>query len=238
MMQALKIQPISRKTWRRSLFIPVGLLCLLTVGFWLGDWDRRFVNLLYADGEFMYKQSSILHVIYEVAAWPAILLAFVCFVYFLISLIRRRPGDLRLISLGICLSIIVGPALLVNFVFKDYYGRPRPKQVEQYGGEMEYLTVLVPGTEKYGRSFPSGHSAVGYVMLVLFLTGLSVRNPLAWWALAFAIPYGTVIGMARVLQGAHWLSDVMWSLGIIYYCTLAVLWALGIFRPEKAVQQK
>jgi hypothetical protein len=41
---------------------------------------------------------------------------------------------MRMYGLFILLSVILGPGLLVNLVFKDHWGRPRPRQVVALGG--------------------------------------------------------------------------------------------------------
>ena len=40
----------------------------------------------------------------------------------------RRP------ALFLVLVAALGPGLLINVVFKDHYGRPRPREVQELGG--------------------------------------------------------------------------------------------------------
>jgi membrane-associated phospholipid phosphatase len=190
---------------------------------------------LFVNGIFPCKDSIVCRIIYEFTSYPAVILGIGCLAYILYALVKKKSWDVSgTLALGIVLSMVIGPGLIVNFGFKDYYGRPRPKQVEMFGGEMEFHPVLVPGTEKYARSFPSGHSAMGFIFVVGFLSGLSLRRRWAWWFLIVALAYGSFIGLIRMLQGAHWPSDILWSFGIVYYCTFFVTYLLGIFRPEEA----
>jgi len=50
--------------------------------------------------------------------------------------------------------------------------------------------------------------------------------------LAVGIGYGSLMGYARIAQGAHFLSDIVWSFGIVYLTTHAVFYALGLHRAR------
>jgi lipid A 4'-phosphatase len=120
----------------------------------------------------------------------------------------RRP------CLLVVLTTIVGAGLLVNAVLKQYWGRPRPDQTVEFGGKWEYRPVFSPGTPGKGASFPCGHCTMGFV----FLSMIGFRREkkvLAVGAAAAGIVLGVLLSACRIVQGAHFLSDTIWSLGII-----------------------
>jgi membrane-associated PAP2 superfamily phosphatase len=41
-----------------------------------------------------------------------------------------------------------------------------------------------------------------------------------------------MMGYARMAQGAHFLSDIVWALGVVYLSALAVFYALGLHRAS------
>jgi hypothetical protein len=62
---------------------------------------------------------------------------------------------------------------------------------------------------------------MGYLFVTLFF----LRRQAPRLAIAggcFGLLYGTLVGMARMVQGAHFATDVLWSLGLIWM-TAAVL---------------
>jgi lipid A 4'-phosphatase len=130
------------------------------------------------------------------------------------------------------LLLALGPGLLVNAVCKPLWSRPRPGEITAFGGEHPFVPVLSvgEGPEKY--SFPSGHAAMGfYLMAPAFV--LSGLRPL--WAAAFlglGLFYGTLIGLARIVAGGHFASDVLWSAGIVYFTGLGLSALFGFHREE------
>jgi len=126
----------------------------------------------------------------------------------------------------IILTLALGPGLLVNGMLKPVWGRPRPHQVQAFGGSRSYQPWWQPGNFGGGKSFSSGHTAMGFVLVAgVFL--VPSRRP-SWrrgLALGGALAYGSLVGVARVVQGAHFLSDVLWS-GILICFTVATLQAV------------
>jgi lipid A 4'-phosphatase len=120
----------------------------------------------------------------------------------------------------VTLVCLLGPGLIVHTVFKDNFGRPRPHQIEQFGGIADFQSPLAVSNQcKTNCSFPSGHASVGYMFIALaFLyTG--------WAAAALSITsllLGLSLGLVRIIQGGHFLSDIVFA-GIVVYLTAYVL---------------
>ena len=119
------------------------------------------------------------------------------------------------------LALAVGPGLLVNTAFKDHWGRARPSQVAEFGGTAHFTPAPLPADQcARNCSFPGGHPAIGFYLgaFALLARDRARRRSLA----AAAIAAGTIIGVGRMAQGGHFLSDVVFS-GLI---VTATNWAL------------
>ena len=110
--------------------------------------------------------------------------------------------------------------LLVNSVFKAHWGRPRPHMVTEFGGGWTFQPALQTGGKCRGNcSFVSGHSATGYALMGLGMLG-AARTRRRWlWVGGLA---GFGLGVARIAQGGHFLSDVVFAGLVVWATHLAV----------------
>jgi membrane-associated PAP2 superfamily phosphatase len=144
----------------------------------------------------------------------------------LIAPARRLLIDARA-GLFLLTSLIVGPALLVNVVLKDNWGRPRPREVTAFGGEAQMMPAWTPGGAcDYNCSFVSGETAGAFWTLAL-----AALAPPAWRVAAFtaALTYGVVVGVVRFAAGGHFLSDVVIA-ALLTYLVVALTYDLLIRR--------
>jgi lipid A 4'-phosphatase len=118
-------------------------------------------------------------------------------------------------------SMAVGPGLLANSLLKDHWGRARPVQVEAFGGPHRFTSAPLPAAECDGNcSFVSGHAALGFSLVGFALLLPPGRTRRSW--IAVAIGFGALVGLGRIAQGAHFLSDVVFA-GLVVYGTSALL---------------
>jgi hypothetical protein len=86
---------------------------------------------------------------------------------------------------------------------------------------------------------------MGYLFVTLFF----LRRQAPRMAIAggcFGLLYGTLVGMARMVQGAHFPTDVLWSLGLIwmtaivlhYFLLPALTRRLTPFKKMRAAQRR
>lgn len=161
--------------------------------------------------------------LYRYGTWPALLMGVAALGLWTAGIWVHAWRRHRRGAAFVAMVMLLGPGLLVNVVGKPHWGRPRPRQLEEFGGTEAYRAVWSPGSKGEGRtSFPSGHASMGFFLMVPFFLRLR-RSPGAWAWLAAGLVYGGLMGAARVLQGAHFLSDVLWS-GLVVY---AVGWSLA-----------
>jgi membrane-associated PAP2 superfamily phosphatase len=137
----------------------------------------------------------------------------------------------RRVFLYLALVMAVGPGLVVNTTFKEHWGRPRPVDLPQFGGDYEFVTVWEKGDPDRGQSFPSGHASTGFYFFALYFA-LRRRSRWAWSWPVFALAFGSLMGLARMIQGKHFASDVVWAAGFVYLVAVAFAYALGVDRTR------
>ncbi len=133
----------------------------------------------------------------------------------------------RPVWLFLVLTLLIGPGLLVHNVFKEGFERPRPKQVQEFGGESGFSPAFVISDQCATRckSFVSGHAAMGFYLMVFAW----VTRRRAWlWA---GIALGSVLSLVRLSQGGHFLSDTIFA-GFLCYFVYRLLsaWLFGYSR--------
>jgi len=168
------------------------------------------------------KDQPVFKFVYHYGNIPALLLAIAGLLLLGLSFQALKWAKWRKIGLFLLLAMLLGPGLIINAALKDNWGRPRPRNVNDYGGKYAFEKVLSVDTSSPGKSFPCGHCSMGFYLLIPWFV-LRKRKPLlARISLFTGIFYGLLIGIARMAQGGHWCSDVVFS-GIIVYLTGAVL---------------
>lgn len=188
----------------------------LEQGFYRGGWYR-------ADDQpwsFLYHYGVV----------PAWIVAVGSLVLLVASKWKPALAARRRMFLYLVLVMVVGPGLVVNTAFKEHWGRPRPMDLPRFGGDHAFVTVWDKGDPDRGQSFPSGHAATGFYFFALYFA-LRGRSRWAWFWLAFALALGSAMGAARMIQGKHFLSDVVWSAGFAYLVAVGLFYTL---RPPAA----
>ena len=116
----------------------------------------------------------------------------------------------------------IGPGLLVNSVLKDHWGRARPFHVTEFGGHRKFTAAFVISDQcKTNCSFVSGDASLGYFGLAFFFIARRRRSFIA----GVAILAGTLFGLVRMAQGAHFLSNVIFS-GVFTFLAAWLLYFL------------
>ena len=112
------------------------------------------------------------------------------------------------------LVLILGAGLVVNGVFKDDFGRARPRDIVEFGGTKRFTPAFVISREcDRNCSFSSGDGAGAFFSVALALA-LSRRRAV----LLAAFAYGTAVSFSRVASGAHFLSDSVVSFFVMLIC--------------------
>jgi lipid A 4'-phosphatase len=139
-----------------------------------------------------------------------------------VSWLHRKKREWRQVGVFLLLTLAIGPGLLVNGFFKTQWGRPRPDQVVQFSGQQEFRRPSQPGeggspeSGGAGRSFPSGHAAVGFWTTTAFFLARYLLPGRSLLILGTALAVGGLVAISRIIAGRHFVSDVLWA-GIIVF---------------------
>jgi len=196
---------------------PLALLLGLSVIIRLDELDLKLQRCFWSptDGWFL-GNNPVIQLVYRLGAWPVVIFGGIALGVWVGSSLVGRWRSVRLLSLFLTLVLILGPGLLVNAMFKDHFGRPRPKQTYGFGGNQPFQPLGEPGFKGAGKSFPSGHASAGFYWLALFVYFWDRQRNWAWAFGALGLCHGLVMGLGRMAQGGHWASDVLWAGGFVY----------------------
>lgn len=121
--------------------------------------------------------------------------------------------------------------LFLTHGFKWLMGRPRP--VDFFAGSCDFKTWFEVSSEglcsrRYrGGSFPSGHTsnAASLIFPLAAWAQNQRRRPLLLFTLCCAgvFAYALVMGLARIMHGDHWVTDI-WGAFCINLYVFILLW--------------
>ena len=174
--------------------------------------------------------------LYHYGEYPAYAMGIIALIVAIAGYFRPSLYSIRRQALYVAIVLIIGPGILVNTIFKGYWGRPRPAHVDMFGGKLTFHQPWQPGSASKNASFPAGHPSAAFYMSAPYFVMREKkqrRKALLWlWG---GILYGVVMGIARVIQGGHFVTDVIWSAGFVYV-TAMVLAALTFPNPDPQIK--
>ncbi len=187
--------------WFSGLFYEVGRGFYLDRAFWV---------------QFFYRGIPIAAVTVSVG-----LLAMLAY-----TMITKRsvgPFNVR-VTLYLLAALALGPGLVVHTVFKDQWDRARPRDIVEFGGDKSFTPAFVISDQcERNCSFVAGHPSLAFYLLAFALVARRRRL-----LVATAVLLGGLAGLGRIVQGAHFLSDVVFS-GIFVFLVAYLLYRF-VFR--------
>lgn len=172
---------------------------------------------------------------YRGGTYPAVAIATTGGVLLAAGLLQKNRSWSRA-GLFLLMVFGLGPGLVVNYALKEHWGRPRPHQLTQFGGQFDYVPVGSMGPlTTHNSSFPSGHAAVAFYLIAPAFVIHAGRPRFANGLLAVGLIFGAGMSVTRVMQGGHFASDVLWSAGIVYLT--CVLVARGVLFPRQSPRE-
>jgi membrane-associated PAP2 superfamily phosphatase len=155
----------------------------------------------------------VLDIIYNYGCMPAQILCGGAGLFLLLSLKYDRFVSLRGPCLVLVLSLVLGSGIIAHSILKEWWGRPRPKQLVDFGGSQIFRPYYKPATTKPiepSKSFPSGHSTTGFYFFAFYFIGKRLNNrAITIGGLVAGFALGGILSIARVMQGGHFVSDIV-----------------------------
>lgn len=188
-------------------------------------WDQHY-------GFFLKDNTYIMGIYKIVPKLTSIWVIALLLLWAILWIMKKKFWDInrkKICYLLLCLAL--GPGLFVNTIFKDNFGRARPSQITEFGGEKPFSRAFeIAKNCPKNCSFVSGHASVGfYFTAISFITGGVISSVFFFGSLFL----GFLIGLVRIAQGGHFFSDVFFS-GVIVIAINYFLYMLffNIFKKK------
>ena len=124
---------------------------------------------------------------------------------FLILIFRMKGTRERIFwFLFSALTVLISRGIFAE-ILRFFIERKRPYE----------LLYFEPLLHPAGSAFPSGHAA--FLFAIVFVA-FAIKRKWGYWFLAFAI----INGLARVLSGVHWVSDILGGAAVAFLAFLVV----------------
>ncbi len=214
---------------KKGLGLSLLLLVVLLAVSWFAStlaWDISISRLFFAEqGGWIHADGVLWRLLYAYGTVPGLLLTLGALILFVAGYFAKRWQSYRKPMLVIVLTAVIGAGLLVNGIIKPYCGRPRPVDTTAFQGQWDYCAPCFDSVPGKGMSFPCGHCTMGFLFVTLFFC----RRQSAWLAyggVTFGMAYGMLVSAARVVQGAHFFTDALWSFGVLAIVSLLLNYIL------------
>ncbi len=165
------------------------------------------------------------------------LLALPAFLAIVVKLIwpqRRMLIEARA-ALFLIATLALGPGILTNVILKDHWGRPRPIDVQQFGGDYRFEPWWDPrGDCPNNCSFVAGEPSGAFWTLA---PAALAPPPLQAVAYGAALAFGVALGAFRMAAGAHFFSDVVLA-GVLMYLVVWTTHGLIYRWPATRLDEK
>ena len=206
-------------------------LILSIIFFLFPNLDITISGLFFGqDGKFIASESDWF--IYFIRKMLMPLLALLIFFIPLAALIKQIKYNEKILDIPVrdwtylFTCLILGTGVVVNSIFKNFWGRARPNDTIQFGGEEPFtIPWLNVNYCESNCSFVSGDVS----FFTLSLAVLLIFNKTSWNIFAF-IAIG-VMSLLRIMEGDHFLSDTIMSF-IITFVIIRVLYVVFQRLPE------
>jgi lipid A 4'-phosphatase len=198
--------------------------------------DISFSQLFFSEESgFIYQENFVVYQLYALLPLLTKLFILVCLLYLVYLIVKYRSYK-RILRSGVFFLVIaaaISPGLVVNEVFKENFGRARPRHIEEFNGKREFTGAFTMSDQcKRNCSFSSGHAAMGY-----FLTAIAYTTNLLYFNRIYliGIVFGSLVGLSRIVMGGHFLSDVLASAFVVLFLdhVIFILWQMLIKNLKK-----
>lgn len=216
----------------RWVIIPLAILAFFTWVSRLGNFDYAAQKTIFTAGgdSWEFGKRSLWHFLYHYGTYPAAITIFIALIGYVRSHMEERFRRWRAVYLFVLLFGVIGPGVVSNLILKEYWGRPRPREVQGLGGSNAFEKVLTIDKTSSGKSFPCGHATMGYFFLGGFFICRRYRRDWAWFFLMLGLNLGFFMGVGRMCQGGHYFSDAIWSGAIMWFIGLGLYYILGLHK--------
>ncbi len=205
-----------------------------------GQIDLAIERYFYVDGHFQSNQ--YLRFLQSFGIVPGWIVAIGSLVIFILSYIHPFWKPWRPFVLLPLLTVILGAGLIVDKSLKEHWGRPRPRQIEEFGGSQQFRPFYSPNffhQPEPSKSFPSGHCSMGFLLFSVAFAGWRLgKRWLLLTGMIATVLLGSLLGYTRMALGGHFFSDVIFSAAIMWWTALFSDWLIfQYFLPQRKYRE-
>lgn len=177
--------------------------------------DRYAAGLFYDGSSFYLSQNEFVLFLHRYTQVFTVVIGAILLGLLLLALTTKKTIFFQKKALAfLIITLIIGPGLVVNSVFKDNFGRARPAQIKEFGGQKEFTRAFeISSNCQRNCSFTCGHAAVAFWYLSF---GFIVNRNWKYKIFMAGTFFGLIVGFGRMAQGGHFLSDVIFSYFFVY----------------------
>ena len=237
-MRTRRMTPMTdRKFTKLVLTIAIIAALIFTVLFWGNPWIDLVIERAFYEPKsgFVFNSLSEVTVLRKVVMWAyGIWYGIVClfiggFIIRKISVLPSGKGWNFHQWLYLGLTSLIGPLLVSNIILKNNWGRARPRQVEEFGGKMDYsLPLQLSDQCQTNCSFVAGEPSSMFMIFISLAFIVSTRR---YWFVGLALVLGSLSGLMRMGQGGHFFSDVVFA-GLFMAMVAAIIYWIMFIRAN------
>ena len=200
------------------------LIALLAITPWTPAIDLDLSRAFYVDGHF--ESNAFFDFIYQYGFWPANVTAVFALGILIASLFVKSFAQWRAPALVLVLTLAIGAGLITHEILKDHWGRPRPKQVTEFGGDQAFRPYYKPNIfhqPEPSKSFPCGHCTTGFYFFALAFIGRRRNSKALYYTgMGLAFGLGIALSITRIAQGGHFFSDTVVGALVMWWTAYAI----------------
>ena len=190
--------------------------------------DILFSKLFFFEEKFISDKYVFIRSLRSFLKDSMIVISIVSFLLIMVNFFfkkKKKPilkPRTRLILIGFIVGPVIGCGLIANFYFKDNWGRARPINIQEFGGEKTYTQPFIISDQcERNCSWISGEASAAFS----FITGtIILKNPIFFM---LNIIFGIIVSFCRIAMGGHFLSDNIFAMIFMIY--LAILYKYLVF---------
>ncbi len=192
--------------------------------------DIWFSELFFYEDKFISEKFVFIKSIRSFLKDLMVIISITSLLILLINIIYKKKKIIKtrvkFVILGFIVGPVIGCGLIANLYFKDTWGRARPINIHEFGGDKLYTQPFIKSDQcKKNCSWISGEASAAFS----FITGtILLKNPIF---LILNIIFGLVVSFCRIAMGGHFLSDNIFAMIFMIY--LAILYKYLIFLKLK-----
>jgi lipid A 4'-phosphatase len=177
-----------------------------------------------------FQSDAFLDFMFDFGVAPAWIVTGMCLLIYILSWMLPKWKTWRPYVLLPVLTMAIGSGLFVHAALKDHWGRPRPKQLIEFGGGQQFRPFYKPNffdQPEPSKSFPCGHCSLGFFFFSAAFVGMRLKKAwLAWTGFFLAMLLGITLGYVRMAQGGHFFSDVIVGAAVMWWTVLFLDWLI------------